>query len=186
MSDSSQPEFSHPIPVERLSDTGTLLKLSANETERKALAKRLDIPAINFLNAEVRLKPESKGRKVMVDADVTAQVIQTCVVTLEPIENNLHTTTKVRFGNDSRSFQGDEIEIWAEDEDPPDPIVDGIIDVGEIVTERLALALDPFPRSPDVEFEVPKGMDNSDDEAVKKPHPFAVLEKLKSKLEDNS
>ena len=186
MSDAPEPEFSHPIPVERLSDAGTFMKLSANESERKALAKRLDIPAIKSLNAEVRLKPESKGRKVMVNADVTAQVIQTCVVTLDPIENSLHTTAKVRFGNDSRSSQDDDIEIWAEDEDPPDTIVDGIIDVGEFVTEQLALALDPFPRSPDVEFELPKDMDNSDDEAVKKPHPFAVLEKLKSKLEDNS
>ncbi|MBT3766045.1 MAG: DUF177 domain-containing protein [Rhodospirillaceae bacterium] len=186
MIDGSQPEFSHPIPVDRLSETGTFLKISANKSERHALAKRLSIPAINSLNAEVRIKPESKGRKILVDADVTAQVTQTCVVTLGPIKNDLHTTAKVRFGNDSRSSQDDDVEIWAEDEDPPDPIIDGIIDVGEFVTEQLALALDPFPRSPDAKFESPKDMDNSDDIAANKPHPFAVLEKLKGKLEDNT
>lgn len=180
------PEFSHPLSVERLSDKERFLKLSANETERQAVAERLGVLAISSLVAEVRIKPEKKGRKVLVDANVAAQVTQTCVVSLEPMDNEVHTTARVRFGFESPPTVDDDVEIWAEDEDPPDPIVDGIIDIGEFVVEHVALALDPFPRRPGAEFEAPKQADISLDEEPKKPNPFAVLEKLKGKLDDNT
>jgi uncharacterized metal-binding protein YceD (DUF177 family) len=186
LTDIPHPEFSHPIPVDRLSKTGTFLKISANEAERQALAERLGIPAIKFLIAEVRLKPDSKGRKVLVDADVNAHVTQTCVVTLDPIENSIQTTARIRFENNSSPSQDDDVEIWAEDEDPPDPIVNGLIDIGEFVVEQMVLALDPFPRSAGAEFETPEDAVNSADGAANKPHPFAILEKLKEELEDNS
>ncbi|MGB7247021.1 MAG: DUF177 domain-containing protein, partial [Methylovirgula sp.] len=36
--------------------------------------------------------------------------------------------------------------------DPPDAIVDGMIDVGALAAEFLALGLDPYPKKPGVEF----------------------------------
>ncbi len=186
MTDGPQPEFSHPISVDKLNQKEIFFKISADKIERQALAERLRVLSVNSLSAEVRIKPESKRCTVLVDAELTAQVTQTCVVTLDPIENDVCTTAKVRFINDARLSQDDDVEIWAEDEDPPDPIIDGVIDIGEFVVEQFSLALDPFPRRPDVEFESPKDAEKSNNDTAKKSHPFAALEKLKGKLEDNT
>ncbi len=35
-------------------------------------------------------------------------------------------------------------------EDPPDPIIDGKIDLGALAAEFFALGLDPYPRKPGV------------------------------------
>jgi hypothetical protein len=58
--------------------------------------------------------------------------------------------------------------------DPPDPIVNGRIDLGALASEFLALGLDPYPRKPGVEF---KSLTEDADDA--RPSPFAVLGKLK-------
>ena len=39
------------------------------------------------------------------------------------------------------------------DEDEPDPIIDGKIDLGALAAEFFALGLDPYPRKPGATFE---------------------------------
>ena len=48
-----------------------------------------------------------------------------------------------------------DIEVLLNEEEPPEPIVDGTIDLGGVTLEFLALALDPYPRKPGVEFTEP-------------------------------
>lgn len=187
MSEARQPEFSHSISVDRLNETETLLNLSANEKERKSLSARFGIPSIESLTADIRIEPKSKGKKikVLVDADISAKVIQTCVVTLDPIMSDVHTNIRVYFVSDEPEISSND-EIWGEDEDLPDLIIDGAIDVGELVAEQVALLLDPFPRSPGAQFDAQEENIETLERVEKKPHPFAVLEKLKGKLDDNT
>ena len=58
--------------------------------------------------------------------------------------------------------------------DPPEPFVNGVIDLGRLATDALFLAIDPYPRRPDAVFE-PLA-------EVKDPaaHPFAALKTLQS------
>ena len=58
--------------------------------------------------------------------------------------------------------------------DPPEPIVDGIIDLGRLATDALFLAIDPYPRKPDAVFEP------SVEAADPEDHPFAALKALKA------
>jgi uncharacterized metal-binding protein YceD (DUF177 family) len=187
MSDVRQTEFSHPVSVDRLNETETFLKLSANEKERKSLSDRFGVASIESLNADVRIEPKSKGKKVqvMVDADISAKVTQTCVVTLDPIKNEVHTKAQVHFVSDEPEISGGD-EIWGEDDDLPDLIIDGVIDVGELVAEQVALLLDPFPRSLGVQFDIEDKDVDTLEGVDKRPHPFAVLEKLKGKFDDNT
>jgi len=68
-------------------------------------------------------------------------------------------------------------------DDGPDPIEDGIIDVGEAVVEELALLIPPYPRVPGAEFnDIIEDADGGDD----KPNPFAKLAALKKDLESKS
>ena len=59
------------------------------------------------------------------------------------------------------------------DEDAPDVIEDGRIDLGQYAVEQLALSLDPFPRKPDAEFVQP--------EEPGELSPFAVLKTVRDR-----
>jgi hypothetical protein len=58
--------------------------------------------------------------------------------------------------------------------DPPEPIENGMIDLGRVATDALYLAVDPYPRKPGAVFEpVVEAADPED-------HPFAALKALKA------
>ena len=94
-----------------------------------------------------------RGSGLHVSGQVSARVGQTCVVTLEPIESaveeavDLHSCRRadaVRAQSArKRSHGGDE---------PPEPLMDGRLDLGALATEFLILGIDPYPRKPGAEF----------------------------------
>lgn len=169
------PEFSRMVRVDHIPAAGMALDIEAKPAERLALAARFGIQSIDALRAALTLKVLAGGALVRVDGHVDAQVVQTCVVTLEPVAQTVSEDFVLSFGAPLPEEPGTEIELSLDEEDPPDPIVDGAIDVGEAVAEHLALALDPFPRKPGTTFE--SAVDD-DDEAEEKPNPFAVLAQL--------
>ena len=90
-----------------------------------------------------------------------ARVGQTCVVTLDPIENDIDEPIDLIFAPAEQipalaDLVDDGGESDAEVADPPEPIENGIIDLGRLATDALFLAIDPYPRKPDVVFE-PRG-----------------------------
>lgn len=101
-----------------------------------------------------------------------AQVIQACVVSLDPVEAVLEVPFHRLFGPSEASER--DVQILPEDADPPDPLIGGAIELGEAVAEELGLALDPFPRKPGAEF-------RSAEEGEPRGNPFASLAKLKEK-----
>jgi hypothetical protein len=107
-----------------------------------------------------------------VSGRLTATVRQTCGVTLEPFDAPLDEEIDVHFapaGSYVRTEEDEENEI-----DPPDEIVDGRIDVGVLVSEFLALGIDPYPRKPGAVFDPP-----AEDPAALSP--FSALSRLKDK-----
>jgi hypothetical protein len=56
--------------------------------------------------------------------------------------------------------------------DPPEPIVNGGIDLGRVATDALFLGIDPYPRKPGVVFVAPQAPVDPED------HPFAGLKAL--------
>jgi hypothetical protein len=94
------------------------------------------------------------------------------VVTLEPFPSHVEDSFAVDFG-DAAETEADEIDVDM-DQDPPEPIVGGVIDIGELTAQYLSLALDPYPRSPGVAME--EVWSDADPGALS---PFAVLEGLK-------
>ena len=170
-------EFSRPFKVADLHPDETVLSLSAESSEREALAARFGLIAIDRLEATVHLEPGRRGT-VILSADYQADVVQACVVTLNPVPAALAGYFERAYSPDVEIDGGPEEEELGED-DPPDPIIDGQIDLGEAISEQLALDLDPFPRAPDAAF---TGFSTDPDGGAdeKRPNPFAVLSKLKT------
>ncbi|HSV29473.1 MAG TPA: DUF177 domain-containing protein [Candidatus Omnitrophota bacterium] len=175
------PEFSRKFRLDQISAAGSDHRLEANAAERDALARRFGILGIASLVAEIRVKAIAAGTMVRVKGRLTAEVTQACVVTLEPVEQKVDETFELTFREAVEEDDEDgEIEFSMEEDDPPDAIVNGMIDVGEAVAEHLALALDPFPRKAGAR--VPAAA-TAAAPVEEKPNPFAVLAALRQKKE---
>lgn len=170
------PEFSRTVRVDQIPAAGITMDVQAKPAELVALAARFDLQTMERLEASVRLKAIAGGALVRVDGRFSADVVQTCVVTLEPVPAHVEEEFSLTYGVPEPEEPGEEIELSLDEEDPPDPIIDGTIDVGEAVAEHVALALDPFPRKPGIAF---SGVDDEPVEEERKPSPFAVLAQLR-------
>ena len=118
-----------------------------------------------------------RGAGVRVTGNVSARVGQTCVVTLDPVENDIDELVDLRFASQAAApaAKSETVAAHASDDEPPEPLLDGKLDLGAIATEFLLLGIDPYPRKPGAEFAPVK----ADDASAK---PFAALEALKKRL----
>ncbi len=139
-----QAEFSRIVDVDALcAADAAVFEIEASEAERVALAARFELEAIDRLAARVTLKRIGPS-EVMFSADIRADVVQTCVLTLEPLAKRIEDRATLRFGAVDASDSGGKAEFAAEDDFEPLP--EGAFDIGEIVAEELFLLLDPYPR----------------------------------------
>lgn len=166
-----------PVAVEQIPDTGLQRDIKANAAELTALADVGGLREVMEADASLTLTP-MRDRQFHVTGRVTARIGQTCVVTLEPIESAIDEEIDVTFAPESQiptlaSTIDDSIEEDAEIPDPPEPIVNGVIDLGRVATDALFLGIDPYPRKPDAQFAAPVEAIDPDE------HPFAALKALK-------
>lgn len=177
------PEFSRRLAAASVTARGRLETLRATAEERAALARRFDLLALDTLEGEIAARPHKRDG-VALRGEGRAAVVQSCVVSLEPVAQTVRFTFERRFepgAPDPNLFDGD-IDALLQEEDPPDPLpADGVIDLGEVLAEELALALDPYPRRPDAEIpaewrgeEVPAEAPPPAAETPR-PNPFVVL-----------
>jgi hypothetical protein len=75
-----------------------------------------------------------------------ARLAQRCVVTLEPVWAELDDAVRLSYGGVPGLPAADPLD----DEGWPEPIEDGIIDVGEAMAQLMGVALEPYPRAPGV------------------------------------
>jgi uncharacterized metal-binding protein YceD (DUF177 family) len=179
------PPFSRPIAVESVGEGGQRLKFEASAAECAALAQQDGLEALRDLVVEAELYRRGRDR-LLARGRVKALVTQTCVVTLEPFEAPVEESFEIEFAPQSEAEAAyekamaeieaarDKAAALAAQPDPPDPIIDGKVDLGSIAAEFLALGLDPHPRKPGVSFE-----EIVDPSAEEKVSPFAALERLK-------
>ena len=156
-------------------DRGLSRERAASDSERGEIASALRLLSVEKLVANYRISSISGGAWRLA-GDLSADVVQPCIVSLEPVPAHLDEKFDVEFwqgaradesGGDLSVLQGPDIE----------PLEGSEIAVGRIVFETLAAALDPYPRKSDAAFNwtEPPGSDE------KKTSPFAVLAKLKGK-----
>lgn len=152
-----QPEFSRPIQVGAIPREGLVRRIEATAAERGALAHRFGLERLESLNADLVLRRSGDGR-VRVRGTLHAAVVQTCVVTLEPVAADLTDRFAASFVPPHLLAEDDapapEVIVSITDggsveEDDPEPFLeDDRIDIGELTAQHLSLALDPYPRAP--------------------------------------
>ncbi|EGG75475.1 hypothetical protein SXCC_03910 [Gluconacetobacter sp. SXCC-1] len=152
--------------------------VEASDAECRRLATRLGIPGLRNLSCRYRLAPGRDG-EVLAEGWLTAHVTQECVVSLEPFEDVLAESFTVRCIPAERFREDDEIDPFSVDEVP---YARDSIDLGELATEELSLALDPYPHKPGsripAEF---AGTEEAEPEESTRRQPFSALAELKKK-----
>jgi hypothetical protein len=152
------------------------VEIEAAEAVRTALAPIAGLRNLPELKAVFDLA--RRGRGVHVGGRVEARVGQTCVVTLEPMESRVSEEIDLLFSPDVPAVPdlaeaaGHSIGHTADEEEAPEPLVGGTVDLGAVATEFLMLGIDPYPRKEGAQFTSPA----ADSEGA---HPFAALAALK-------
>ncbi|MEQ9042609.1 MAG: DUF177 domain-containing protein [Alphaproteobacteria bacterium] len=145
-------EFSRPVSTEGITEKGIDLTVEADAAECAALARRFDLKGLHRLKAELRLVPDREST-LRLEGHLTASVVQTCVVTLADVTATIDERFSLRFSPEAPVVTGQgAVFVSVDEEDPPEPLVGNTIDLGEVVAEQLALALDPYPRLPGATF----------------------------------
>ena len=168
-------EFSRPVSTARLGMDAMVHQLAASAIERAALARRFGLVSLDRLTATVRLMRE--GRDVRFAAELVADIVQLCGVTLEPFASRVtdHSTLLYR----REAPKGD----LALDDEAYELLTGDTIDIGEAVAQQLSLALPLFPRAPGAAIptdDIPGFVQVTTDQGIAS-HPFAELAKLAKK-----
>ncbi len=140
------PEFARPFALPIIGSQPLNATIEATATERAALARRFDLLDLSALTASAKLLLR-EGQPIA-EGHFSATLTQACVATGAPVPAHLHLAFKIRFVDEAAITPAEPIELRVDDDDDM-PLTDGNVDLGEAVAQSLALALDPFPRSPD-------------------------------------
>ncbi|HVJ32184.1 MAG TPA: DUF177 domain-containing protein [Terriglobia bacterium] len=172
-------EFSRIITLDKISLTESSRHIEADPAERQALALRFGLVALDSLKADLRFKRTGAG-VIRVWGHLQAAATQSCVISLAPVPAELAVDFEMFFTEDVGASDA-ELTLEYDQDDPPEPVTGGQIDLGEVVAEQLGLNLDPYPRAPGARLPgdwVAAAVDSSDQ--VPKRNPFEALASLKT------
>ena len=168
----SSAAWSVPVRLEDVPETGLRRELVAEAAIRPALARAAGVDELLRLQASFDVTRQGRdGLRVI--GGIWATVRQTCVVTLEPVENEVEEAVDLAFvpGGGEAAAHAEEIAAH----DLPEPLINGTVDLGAIATEFLVLGIDPYPRKAGAVFAAPETGEAAE-------HPFAALAALKKRL----
>lgn len=167
-------------PIERvydlgdLSDAGYALDIAASPAELSRIAQWEEVGAVTRFEGRVTLKRRSSARFTY-EASLEADVVQNCVVTLEPVKMQIARTISrdLHYSPGQSIERGGAITLAAAEDETPEMIDSLKFDLAAPLLEEFSLAIDPYPKAPGVAFEPPADWENAPES------PFAVLKALK-------
>jgi len=163
-------EFSRPVALDRLAGDSLVMAIAAEPGERAALARRFGLLSLDRLEAEVSLT-RLAGGLIRLEAGLSADVVQECVVTLAPLPSHVEDRFTLLYGAGEESREL----VLSGEAELVEPLSGGNIDIGEAVAQQLSLALDPFPRAPGAASPEAEG------DAAETASPFAALSRWREK-----
>lgn len=142
--------LSDPFDLSKIDVNKTEVAFVANTEELKEVRETLKIPDVSRLEGTLIVRPWHKTG-FMINGYLSASVTQECVVTLEPVDEEVETDFQRTYLPPDEAAQQEpdedvEVDFALESEDPPDILEGHTINLLAIVSEHLALGLEPYPR----------------------------------------
>ncbi|MBB4065488.1 YceD family protein [Gellertiella hungarica] len=173
--------FSYVVKVGHISANPVTVTLSADEKEREGLARLWQVEKVDGLSAELQIARWKKDG-IRIRGTVRADIVQNCIVTLDPLPAHIEETIDQIFIPEGSKLaritldgQG-EMVVDPDGPDAPELFHGDSIDAGEVVAEFAALAIDPYPRKEGIDFRDHIEDDGTND---RRPSPFAALKDWK-------
>lgn len=174
--------FSKIVPISSIGRQGLKATFAANAEERKALAERFGISELLEFDGQYFLNRDADADDFLLEGTFRARLVQPCVLTLEPVEEDVAGEFRVLFLSDHD--EDEELSAEAEQrfaEEDIEPLVGDSIDVGEVVAQYLAMSINPYPRKPGARVEdasTDRVSVQSEEAALAERSPFAGLKIL--------
>lgn len=169
------PSFEAAIRIDNLPANGRNLKVKTNNAEREALARYLKVQSVDKMIAQLNVVPIKRG--VQLTGSLSAVIVQACVVTFEPVAQEIDEELNRVFllGQEDNKVETAGVEVFVDldGDDLPDYFEGPEVNFSALLLEVLGLAIDPFPRQDGAKLET--SGDPREDSS-----PFAVLKGLKS------
>lgn len=178
--DSDHP-FSFNVKVGHISSNPVTVTIAADGAECEQLARQWEIPKVNAFSAELVVQ-RWKRDGVRLKGRVKADILQSCVVTLEPVASKIDEPIDAVFVPEGSKLarapvaEGGEMLLDPDGPDSPETFQGDTIDAGAVAAEYAAMAIDPYPRKDGIIF---SGHVESTEEDDAKPSPFAALKDWK-------
>ena len=165
-------ELSRIFYLTSLKDTKRVnIDIIASENERKLLSIRCSLLSLEYLSARITVDQIS-SKKIIVKGDIRAKTLQECVVTLEPFNINIKTSFSQSYLSNNTDLE-DDLAVEAENFDLSEILIGDTIDVGELVTQYLSLAIKPYPRSEEADIHMDDYHSSTESDGC-----FAILKTL--------
>lgn len=185
-------EWSHLIIVEEIPSQGKEFTITPNESEKKAIAKRLEIVSLDSLTAKLSVSRQN-GHVIQVSGKFDAQLTQNCVVTMEPLKQQVSDEFDAWYADHEQAIPFKRVQQEAmakremielpmlEENEDPEQIEDGKIDLGELVTQYLSLSVNPYPHKEGIDYENKEVVRKGPVKESLRPNPFAALKNWRPK-----
>ncbi len=161
-----------PVALDDVPEEGQHFDLAADADTRAAVAHIAGLRDLPRLEASFDVTRQGRAG-LHVAGRISATAGQTCVVTLEPLANEVTEDIDLLFAPPPAVPQEAEGDAPGRSVDgDAEPLLDGKVDLGALATEFLILGLDPYPRKPGAIFQPPVA-------AQPDEGPFAALGVLK-------
>ncbi|MCB9983148.1 MAG: DUF177 domain-containing protein [Rhodospirillales bacterium] len=187
-------EWSVLFDVEEMNRAEVTMTISPDDAARARLAQRLGVMAVEALEADIRVSHHGGEVSYYLQGRIRADITQECVVTLEPIQSHIEDDFEAWFADPEAAVSiakarheklnekgHGELPIL-EEKDDPEALIDGKIDLGELVTQYLSLSINPYPHAEGVEYQELQAKMAVDEGADLVKNPFAALKDWKDKL----
>lgn len=183
--------WSFVMKAEDITKTPEKVSLSANDTERQSLCNFLGLLSLDILDAELTVIREHSGFLIHVSGTLYAKVTQECVVSGDPVQSEINEEFESFYSDPDQAipFAKAKNELFVShgfvetpvlnEREDPEPVVNGRVDLADLVTQYFSLSLPSYPRAEGVEY------DKKEDETKRTPspirkNPFEALKQLRS------
>lgn len=154
-------EWTHLIKADQIPPNGEWMTLSPDSAQRSAIAARIGVEEVQTLHAQLHLIPHQGGHVVEVRGNLNACLTQMCVRTLTPMTTNVAeeiaawfadydaatspTRANLKARRDRTQNMMEDLQFIKEEQDDPEPMSNGQIDLADLVQQFLSLGLNPYP-----------------------------------------
>lgn len=175
------PVFSHLVGADKLDEDEREIAIVLDAEARHRLGRHLDVLKIDDWSGTAWLRRTADGLGVALRVTFTANVIQSCVVTLEPVCSRVqHSFTNLYLPEErvdaAEDGEDGELIVDIDGDDFPEILRDDGVDIGEAIVEQFALILDPYPKGSGAASDRSADTDGAPEEE----NPFAMLKSWQS------